>query len=78
MYFSIPVPFFACPFLTLPLQLFRNCILAHLRKKGKTHMQTIVLASQKGGEGKSTLVAHLAVEAEYAGAGPIIVIDTDP
>ncbi len=41
-------------------------------------MQTIVINSQKGGSGKTTLCAHLAVEAERAGDGPVFVIDTDP
>jgi chromosome partitioning protein len=41
-------------------------------------MHTIVLASQKGGAGKTTLAAHLAVVAEQAGAGPTVLIDTDP
>ena len=40
-------------------------------------MQTIVLASRKGGAGKTTLSCHLAVEAERVGAGPVAVIDTD-
>lgn len=40
-------------------------------------MRTIVLASRKGGAGKTTLSCHLAVEAERAGAGPVAVIDTD-
>lgn len=39
---------------------------------------TIVLASQKGGSGKTTLSGHLAVEADRAGAGPVVLIDTDP
>jgi chromosome partitioning protein len=38
----------------------------------------IVLASQKGGVGKTALSAHLAVAAELAGAGPVILCDTDP
>lgn len=41
-------------------------------------MRVIVLASQKGGVGKTTLAAHLAVAAEAARAGPTILIDTDP
>lgn len=41
-------------------------------------MKTIVLASQKGGAGKTTLTAHLAVAAERAGDGPCVLIDTDP
>lgn len=41
-------------------------------------MYTLVLASQKGGSGKTTLSGHLAVQAVLAGAGPVAVIDTDP
>lgn len=41
-------------------------------------MKTIVLASQKGGAGKTTLAAHLAVMAERVGDGPCVLIDTDP
>lgn len=41
-------------------------------------MKTIVINSQKGGSGKTTLCAHLAVEAERAGDGPAYLIDTDP
>lgn len=41
-------------------------------------MQTLILASQKGGVGKTTLAGHLAVAAEAAGAGPVALIDTDP
>lgn len=41
-------------------------------------MQTIVINSQKGGSGKTMLCAHLAVEAERAGDGPVFIIDTDP
>jgi chromosome partitioning protein len=41
-------------------------------------MNVIVLASQKGGAGKTTLAAHLAVAAEAAGDGPAVLIDTDP
>lgn len=41
-------------------------------------MKTIVITSQKGGSGKTTLAAHLAVEIERAGDGPAWLIDTDP
>lgn len=41
-------------------------------------MKTIVLASQKGGAGKTTLAAHLAVMAGRAGDGSCVLIDTDP
>ena len=41
-------------------------------------MKTIVLASQKGGAGKTTLAAHLAVAAVKAGDGPCVLLDTDP
>jgi chromosome partitioning protein len=41
-------------------------------------MQTIVINSQKGGSGKTSLCAQLAVEAERAGDGPVYLIDTDP
>jgi chromosome partitioning protein len=39
---------------------------------------TIVIASQKGGVGKTTLTGHLAVEAERQGVGRVAMIDTDP
>ena len=41
-------------------------------------MHVIVLASQKGGAGKTTLGAHIAVAAEAAGDGPVVLIDADP
>ena len=41
-------------------------------------MHTVVITSQKGGSGKTTVTAHLAVAAERAGHGPAVVIDTDP
>jgi chromosome partitioning protein len=41
-------------------------------------VHVLVLASQKGGTGKTTLSGHLAVEAQNAGVGPVALIDTDP
>lgn len=41
-------------------------------------MRIIAFASRKGGVGKTTLVGHLAVEAERRGAGPVALIDIDP
>ena len=41
-------------------------------------MQVIVVASRKGGAGKSSISAHLAVQAEMEGDGPVAVIDSDP
>jgi len=41
-------------------------------------MFVCVLASRKGGAGKTTLACHLAVEAGRAGYGPVAVIDLDP
>ena len=46
---------------------------------GRRHeMKVIVLASQKGGVGKTTLTGNLGVAAELAGDGPVALIDTDP
>jgi chromosome partitioning protein len=42
------------------------------------NMEILTIASQKGGAGKTTLSAHLAVEAERQGHGPVAVVDTDP
>jgi chromosome partitioning protein len=41
-------------------------------------MLTICLCSTKGGCGKTSIAAHLAVEAERQGNGPVAVIDADP
>ena len=41
-------------------------------------MRTLVVASQKGGVGKTTIAGHLAVMAEQMEAGPVALIDTDP
>jgi chromosome partitioning protein len=40
-------------------------------------MKIIVITSQKGGSGKTTLAAHLSVEAERAGDAPAWLVDTD-
>ena len=40
-------------------------------------MKTIVITSQKGGSGKTMLAAHLSIEAERAGDGPVWLLDTD-
>src|SRR5271155_3168544 len=52
----------------------------HERKKYSilAFMKTIVIANQKGGSGKSTSTLHLAVAAEQAGDGPVVISDTDP
>ena len=41
-------------------------------------MVVIAVSSQKGGSGKTTIAAHLAVQAGAAGHGPVVLIDTDP
>ena len=41
-------------------------------------MRTLVLASQKGGAGKTTIAGHLGVMAEQQNTGPVALIDTDP
>ncbi len=41
-------------------------------------MRTLAFAAQKGGSGKTTLAAHVAVQAERQGYGPVAMIDTDP
>lgn len=41
-------------------------------------MDVIALASRKGGAGKTTLSAHIAVAAQRAGAGRVAIIDCDP
>jgi len=41
-------------------------------------MQTIVVASRKGGAGKTTLSGHIAVEAERQRVGQVALIDMDP
>lgn len=41
-------------------------------------MRIIAFASQKGGSGKTTLSGHMAVAAQRAGFGPVVLVDTDP
>jgi len=41
-------------------------------------MKVIVLVSQKGGVGKTTLTGHFGVEVEAAGDGPAVLMDMDP
>ncbi|MEI9928676.1 MAG: ParA family protein [Sphingomonas sp.] len=41
-------------------------------------MRVLAMASQKGGSGKTTLSGHLAVQAQRAGFGPVVLIDIDP
>ena len=41
-------------------------------------MKVLSLLAQKGGTGKSTLAAHLAVEAVRTGPKPVVLIDLDP
>lgn len=41
-------------------------------------MHVVVVASQKGGAGKSTLCANIAVSLESTGEGPVVLVDTDP
>ena len=41
-------------------------------------MLVLVVLTQKGGSGKTTLAGHIAVQAEISGAGPVAVLDADP
>ena len=40
--------------------------------------RVIAVAAQKGGAGKTTITAHLAVQAGLVGQGPVVLADTDP
>jgi chromosome partitioning protein len=40
-------------------------------------MRIIAFASRKGGSGKTTIAAHLAVQAGRVGEGPAVLVDTD-
>jgi chromosome partitioning protein len=53
-------------------------ILVFVFSRKRIFMKTIVIANQKGGSGKSTVTVHLAVAAEQAGDGPVLISDTDP
>jgi chromosome partitioning protein len=44
----------------------------------KQKMRIVAFAAQKGGSGKTTLAANVAVQAELNGDGPVALIDTDP
>lgn len=44
----------------------------------KQKMRVVAFAAQKGGSGKTTLAANVAVQAELNGDGPVAMIDTDP
>jgi chromosome partitioning protein len=41
-------------------------------------MRVSAMASQKGGSGKTMLAGHLAVQADLAGAGPVVLISVNP
>jgi chromosome partitioning protein len=43
-----------------------------------TSMRVVVVTSQKGGSGKTTLSGHIAVEAERKGFAPVALVDADP
>jgi chromosome partitioning protein len=47
------------------------------RPAGVANMPIIVVASQKGGSGKTTIAAHLAVQAGLTGLKPAVLIDAD-
>ena len=53
-------------------------LLHHVQHFGGIALRVLALASQKGGSGKTTLSGHLAVQAQRAGAGPVVLIDIDP
>lgn len=40
-------------------------------------MRVVTFACQKGAAGKTTLAGHVGVQAELAGAGPVVLLDTD-
>jgi chromosome partitioning protein len=60
-----------------PFRRMHGCIRA-TGFSGGPALRVLALASQKGGSGKTTLSGHLAVQAQRAGAGPVVLIDIDP
>ncbi len=50
---------------------------SHRRTSAPDGMRVLVVASRKGGAGKTTMATHIAVEAERAGYGHVGVVDTD-
>lgn len=40
-------------------------------------MRVLTFACQKGAAGKTTLAGHIGVQAELAGAGPVVLLDVD-
>ena len=48
-----------------------------VRPAGLANMPIVVVASQKGGSGKTTIAAHLAVQAGRMGYKPALLIDAD-
>jgi chromosome partitioning protein len=56
----------------------KKCLRKQVMKEQVGKMLTICFCSTKGGGGKSTLTAHLSVEAEKQGDGPVAIIDADP
>jgi Mrp family chromosome partitioning ATPase len=41
-------------------------------------MRVLAVTSQKGGSSKTNLSGHLAVQAELAGAGPVVMVEPTP
>src|SRR5260370_11086466 len=60
-------------------RLGRNCNkMANEVARVSSQPRVIAVAAQKGGAGKTTIAAHLAVQASTAGHGPVVLADTDP
>lgn len=52
--------------------------LRELARKYARDVPVMAIASGAAGSGKTMLTAHLAIQAERAGAGPVVVMDTVP